>query len=86
MIPNIPGIESEGVVDALKFLQTYNLRGSVPVKKRIIVVGGGNAAIDAARTAIRLGAEQVHMFIAVHRKKCLPGLKKLMLQLKKVSF
>jgi NADH-quinone oxidoreductase subunit F len=57
--PNIPGIDSEGVVDALKFLQTYNLRGSVPVGRRIIVVGGGNAAIDAARTAIRLGAEQV---------------------------
>lgn len=57
--PNIPGIDSEGVVDALKFLQTYNLRGSVPVGKKIIVVGGGNAAIDAARTAIRLGAEKV---------------------------
>ncbi len=59
MKPNIPGIDSEGVVDALKFLQTYNLRGSVPVGKKIIVVGGGNAAIDAARTAIRLGAEKV---------------------------
>ncbi|MBN1952212.1 MAG: FAD-dependent oxidoreductase [Bacteroidales bacterium] len=57
--PNIPGIENEGVVDALKFLQTYNLRGSVKVGKKIIVVGGGNAAIDAARTAIRLGAESV---------------------------
>jgi NADH-quinone oxidoreductase subunit F len=57
--PSIPGIDSEGVVDALKFLQTYNLRGSVPIGKRIIVVGGGNAAIDAARTAIRLGAGQV---------------------------
>jgi len=55
----IPGIDSEGVVDALKFLQTYNLRGSVPVGKKIIVVGGGNAAIDAARTAVRLGAERV---------------------------
>ncbi len=57
--PKIPGIDSEGVVDALKFLQTYNLRGSVPVGKKIIVVGGGNAAIDAARTAVRLGAEKV---------------------------
>lgn len=57
--PKIPGIDSEGVVDALKFLQTYNLRGSVPAGKRIIVVGGGNAAIDAARTAVRLGAEKV---------------------------
>ncbi len=59
MKPKIPGIDSEGVVDALKFLQTYNLRGSVPVGKKIIVVGGGNAAIDAARTAVRLGAEKV---------------------------
>jgi NADH-quinone oxidoreductase subunit F len=49
------------VVDALQFLQTYNLRGSVPVKKKIMVVGGGNAAIDAARTAIRLGAEEVRV-------------------------
>jgi NADH-quinone oxidoreductase subunit F len=57
--PSIPGIDSEGVVDALQFLQTYNLRGSVPVGKHIIVVGGGNAAIDAARTAVRLGAEKV---------------------------
>jgi NADH-quinone oxidoreductase subunit F len=57
--PPIPNINSEGVVDALKFLQTYNLRGSVPVGKNIIVVGGGNAAIDAARTAVRLGAEKV---------------------------
>jgi NADH-quinone oxidoreductase subunit F len=57
--PSIPGIDSEGVVDALKFLQTYNLRGSVPIGKAVIVVGGGNAAIDAARTAIRLGAVQV---------------------------
>ncbi len=59
IIPQIKGIESEGVVDALNFLQTYNLRGSVPVGKKIIVVGGGNAAIDAARTAVRLGAEKV---------------------------
>jgi NADH-quinone oxidoreductase subunit F len=59
--PNIPGIDSEGVGDALQFLQTYNMRGSVPVEKEIIIVGGGNAAIDAARTAIRLGAEKVHV-------------------------
>lgn len=57
--PQIAGIDNEGVVDALQFLQTYNLRGSVPVGKKIIVVGGGNAAIDAARTAVRLGAESV---------------------------
>ena len=58
---DIPGCSAEGVMDALKFLQTYNLRGSVPVKKKVVIVGGGNAAIDAARTAIRLGAEEVTM-------------------------
>ena len=56
---NIPGEETPGVVDALAFLRQYNLRGSVPVGKEVVVVGGGNAAIDAARTAIRLGADHV---------------------------
>lgn len=59
--PTIPGIEAEGVEDALQFLQTYNMRGSVPIEKEIVIVGGGNAAIDAARTAVRLGAEKVHV-------------------------
>lgn len=55
----IPGEDVQGVEDALTFLRTYNIRGSVRVGKRVIVVGGGNSAIDAARTAIRLGAEMV---------------------------
>lgn len=58
---NLPGIDAEGVIDALYFLKTYNLRGSVPVKNKIVVVGGGNAAIDTARSAIRLGAEEVRV-------------------------
>ena len=56
---NIKGAASEDVIDALNFLRTYNLRGSVPVRKNLVVIGGGNAAIDAARTALRLGAEKV---------------------------
>jgi NADH-quinone oxidoreductase subunit F len=44
------------VVESIAFLREYNLRGSVKVGKKVIVVGGGNAAIDAARTALRLGA------------------------------
>jgi NADH-quinone oxidoreductase subunit F len=43
----------------MQFLRQYNIRGSVPVGKSVAVIGGGNAAIDAARTAIRLGAESV---------------------------
>lgn len=55
----IPGEQVEGVVDALEFNRTYNLRGSVPVGKEVVVVGGGNSAVDAARTALRLGAKSV---------------------------
>ncbi len=53
------GEEAENVTDAIPFLKQYNIRGSVPVGKNVIVIGGGNAAIDAARTALRLGAESV---------------------------
>jgi NADH-quinone oxidoreductase subunit F len=55
----MPGQESEGITDALSFLRTYNLRGSAAVGKNVVVIGGGNSAIDAARTALRLGAEKV---------------------------
>ena len=56
---NIPGEDSEGVFDAIEYLRQYNIRGSVPIKKRVVIIGGGNAAIDASRTALRLGAESV---------------------------
>ena len=54
---DIPGADAKGVTEAIAFLKEYNLRGSVQVWKKVVVIGGGNAAIDAARTAIRLGAE-----------------------------
>jgi NADH-quinone oxidoreductase subunit F len=53
----VPGADGDGVVPAGDFLRQYNVRGSAPVGKKVLVVGGGNAAIDAARTALRLGAE-----------------------------
>jgi NADH-quinone oxidoreductase subunit F len=55
----VSGEDADGVVMAVPFLKQYNIRGSVPVGKKVIVVGGGNAAVDAARTALRLGAETV---------------------------
>ncbi len=53
----VPGADGEDVVPAGDFLRQYNVRGSVPVGRKVLVVGGGNAAVDAARTALRLGAE-----------------------------
>ncbi len=55
----IAGADAEGVTEAINFLREYNLRGSVRVGQKVVVIGGGNAAIDAARTAVRLGAESV---------------------------
>ena len=56
---DIPGSNAPGVTDAISFLKTYNLKGSVPVGQKVVVIGGGNAAVDAARTTIRLGAKKV---------------------------
>ena len=55
----IPGEEAEGVTEAIRFLRQYNIRGSAPAGKKVVVIGGGNAAIDAARTVLRLGAQEV---------------------------
>lgn len=65
---NIPGEQSSGVFSANEYLTRSNLMkafkedGDTPIYrgKRVAVVGGGNVAMDAARTALRLGAE-VHI-------------------------
>lgn len=63
----IPGEQANGVFSANEFLTRNNLMKAfkgydTPIKegKRVVVVGGGNVAMDAARTALRLGAE-VHI-------------------------
>jgi NADH-quinone oxidoreductase subunit F len=55
----VPGEDGPGVYDGLSFLKQYNVYGTGEVGKNVAVIGGGNAAIDAARTALRLGAESV---------------------------
>ena len=65
---NIPGESANGVYSANEFLTRNNLMkafredADTPIKvgKKVVVVGGGNVAMDAARTALRLGAE-VHV-------------------------
>jgi NADH-quinone oxidoreductase subunit F len=56
---NIEGSNAEGVTDSIAFLRNFNLKGSVRVGQKVAVIGGGNAAIDTARTAVRLGAKKV---------------------------
>ncbi len=58
----IPGEDLAGVMHATDFLRNVGL-GQPPdlTGKRVVVVGGGNTAIDAARTALRQGAKEVHV-------------------------
>ena len=57
-----------GVIGAVEFLRDYTMGKDVWVGKRVAVVGGGNSAIDAARTALRLGAESVTILYRRERK------------------
>jgi len=55
----IEGEESDGVIDGATFLREVNLGLKPSLGKKVAVVGGGNVAIDAARTAARLGSKKV---------------------------
>ncbi len=52
-------VEDGGVVDGVEFLRDVNMGQKVAVKRRVIIVGGGNVAIDCARTCLRLGFKEV---------------------------
>ncbi len=55
-----PGENLEGVVGGIDFLREVAMGKQYPSGTRVAVVGGGNTAMDACRTAIRLGAEKVY--------------------------
>ena len=57
----ISGQALEGVVDALRFIADYKTAQTVSIGKRVVVIGGGNTAIDAANAARRLGADEVQL-------------------------
>jgi len=59
-LPGVPGEDSENSLTAVDFLKKANT-GAYPVSGKVVVVGGGNVAIDAARVAKRSGAESVAM-------------------------
>src|SRR6185369_8824580 len=50
------------VLDALRFIERYKTKSDFQIGRRVAVIGGGNTAIDAANAAVRLGAEEVHLF------------------------
>ena len=53
----LPGTELQGVVPALTFLEAAARKQESKLGRNVVVIGGGNAAVDSARTAIREGAD-----------------------------
>ncbi|MFC1549353.1 FAD-dependent oxidoreductase [Nitrospirota bacterium] len=57
----IPGVEGPGVLLAIPFLFDAAYDKPTGIGKKVLVIGGGNVAVDVARTALRLGADDVEM-------------------------
>ncbi len=55
----VPGSDAEGVISAISFLKDARTGAIDKTASNVVVVGGGSVALDAARTAVRLGAEKV---------------------------
>jgi len=58
----------DGVMHALEFLKEANI-GKAKVGEKVVVIGGGNVAVDAARTALRTGAKEVTIFYRRSREE-----------------
>jgi NADPH-dependent glutamate synthase beta subunit-like oxidoreductase len=58
----IPGERFRGVFPGVAFLRDMNLGRKIEMGKKVAVIGGGNVAVDAARSALRLGAKKVEIY------------------------
>ena len=65
----LEGVEKEGVLWGWEFLRDVGLGKRFDLKGEVIVIGGGNVAIDAALTAKRMGAKDVHLFCLEKREE-----------------
>lgn len=65
----IQGEDAPGVLAGLDFLRRVNLGQKVQIGPRVAVIGGGNTAMDAARSALRLGAPQVSILYRRSRQE-----------------
>lgn len=68
-LAGVPGEDAEGVITGVDFLRNVNLdEENVKLQGRTVVVGGGNVAIDVARTALRAGSDCVEMYCLESRE------------------
>ena len=59
---DIPGRDAKRMVDAMNLLHGATLGEAPKLGRRVVIYGGGNTAMDAARTAKRLGAEEAYLY------------------------
>ncbi|CDF58596.1 FAD-dependent oxidoreductase [Thermobrachium celere] len=69
----IEGENSEGIITGVEFLRKVNLGELKSLNGNVVVVGGGNVAMDVARTAVRLGATKVDIY-CLEKKEEMPAL------------
>lgn len=65
----LDGEDAEGIMTGVDFLRIVNLQEEMKLEGPTIVIGGGNVAIDVARVATRVGAEQVDMYCLENREE-----------------
>jgi heterodisulfide reductase subunit A-like polyferredoxin len=70
----IEGEQINGVLHGIEFLREAASANKPAVKQRVLVIGGGNVAVDVARTALRLGAKNVEM-ICLEQRQEMPAYK-----------
>ena len=66
---NLPGEKLQGVLPGVEFLRDLNLGKEMRIGKTVAVIGGGNVAVDVARSAIRLGAGSVELYYRRSREE-----------------
>ena len=67
-LPGVPGEDAEGTMTAVELLHKVSEDESYPVSGNVVVIGGGNVAIDVARTSVRCGADSVQMYCLESRE------------------
>ena len=70
--PNIPGADLEGIMVGTSFMRDVNFGTQVNIGRKVLVVGGGNVALDCARSALRLGAAEIHV-VCLECKEDMPA-------------
>ncbi len=69
---NISGMHAKGVISGLSFLRDIKNGKRPELGERVIVMGGGNVAIDCAQSTVRLGAKKVHI-ICLEKREEMPA-------------